>query len=451
MPIRPDKTEHNQLAEKSISHIMTTNQNPSSADPSAKNAYATGGAPGQVDVLIIGAGPSGAIASALLIQKGYKVLVLEKEQFPRFSIGESLLPQCMAFIEEAGMLEAVRAGDFQFKNGAAFRHAGKYTEFDFTEKFSPGHGTTFQVQRARFDKILADESVRFGADMRFRHEIVSVNVEGDSPQVTYRDPQGQLHSVTARFLLDASGFGRILSRLLDLESPSDFPVRQSCFTHVRDNISDPFFDRNKILVSVHPHRRDVWYWTIPFANGTCSLGVVAEKSFFDDYPKDLNERLMRIVCEEPYLAELLADAEIIQPARQIVGYAANVKSLHGKGYALLGNAGEFLDPVFSSGVTIAMKSASLAAALLDRQLRGGTVDWGREYTVPLRTGIDTFRTFVTSWYDQRFQDIIFHQPQDPGIKSMISSILAGYAWDISNPYVSQSERRINVLAQLCRG
>ena len=403
-----------------------------------------------IDVLIIGAGPSGAIAAALLVRKGRKVLVLEKEEFPRFSIGESLLPQCMTFVEEAGMLEAVQAGGFQFKNGAAFQYAGKYTDFNFTEKFTPGPGTTFQVQRARFDKILADESARFGADIRYRHEIITVDVGGAQPHVTYRTPEGVIHAASAKFLLDASGFGRVLPRLLDLESPSNFPVRQSCFTHVKDNIGASTFDRNKILISIHPKFRDVWYWTIPFANGTCSLGVVAEKPFFDDYAENLDERLMSIVHEEPHLSALLADAEIIQHARQITGYSANVKSLHGKGFALLGNAGEFLDPVFSSGVTIAMKSASLAAALLDRQFSGETVDWESDYAVPLKRGVDTFRTFVTSWYDQRFQDIIFHQDQPANVKAMICSILAGYAWDNSNPYVSQSERRVNVLAQICR-
>jgi flavin-dependent dehydrogenase len=403
-----------------------------------------------IDALIIGAGPSGAIAAALLANKGRKVLVLEKEEFPRFSIGESLLPQCMVFLEEAGMLEAVQAGGFQVKNGAGFQYAGKYTDFNFTEKFTPGPGTTFQVQRARFDKILADESARSGADIRYRHEITAVDVSGTRPQVTYRTPEGAIHTASANFLLDASGFGRVLPRLLDLESPSNFPVRQSCFTHVKDNISDLSFDRNKILISVHPKFRDIWYWTIPFSNGTCSLGVVAEKSFFDGYTDNLDERLMHMVHEEPRLSALLANAEIIQPARQITGYSANVKSLHGKGFALLGNAGEFLDPVFSSGVTIALKSASLAAALLDRQLSGETVDWETEYAVPLKTGVDTFRTFVTSWYDQRLQDIIFHHDQPATVKGMISSILAGYAWDNSNPYVSQSERRVNVLAEICR-
>lgn len=406
------------------------------------------------DVIVIGAGPSGAIASALLVQKGYSVLVIEREEFPRFSIGESLLPQCMAFVEEAGMLAAVQAGDFQFKNGAAFQHAGKYTNFDFTDKFSPGPGTTFQVQRGRFDKILADEAARFGADIRYRHEITAVDVSGERPQVTYRTPDGEVHEASARFLLDASGFGRTLPRLLDLEYPSDFPVRQACFTHVRDNIdkhiTEANFDRSKILVSIHPTQRDVWYWTIPFANGTCSLGVVAKQEFFTPYTENLEERLMTIVREEPALAKLLEHAEIIQPARQITGYSANVKSLHGNHFALLGNAGEFLDPVFSSGVTIAMKSASMAAKLLDRQMQGENIDWENEYAVPLKKGVDTFRTFVTAWYDQRFQDVIFHEEKSPEVKAMICSILAGYAWDEKNPYVKHSEKRMNTLVELCR-
>jgi flavin-dependent dehydrogenase len=403
-----------------------------------------------IDVIVIGAGPSGAIASALLVQKGYSVLVIEREDFPRFSIGESLLPQCMAFVEEAGMLAAVQAGDFQFKNGAAFQHDGKYTDFNFTEKFSPGPGTTFQVQRGRFDKILADEAERFGADIRYRHEITAVDISGERPHVTYRTPEGEVHEASAKFLLDASGFGRTLPRLLDLEYPSDFPVRQACFTHVRDHISDANFDRNKILVSIHPTQRDVWYWTIPFANGTCSLGVVARQEFFSPYTENLEERLMTIVREEPRLATLLERAEIIQPARQITGYSANVKSLHGNHFALLGNAGEFLDPVFSSGVTIAMKSASMASALLHRQLQGETINWETEYAVPLKKGVDAFRTFVTAWYDQRFQDIIFHHTQLDNVKAMICSILAGYAWDENNPYVKDSERRVNVLAEICR-
>ena len=116
----------------------------------------------------------------------------------------------------------------------------------------------------------------------------------------------------------------------------------------------------------------------------------------------------------------------------------------------MGNAGEFLDPVFSSGVTIALKSAELAVKALDRQLQGETVDWHLEFTEPLSVGVDTFRTFVEGWYDGTFQDIVFSKKQEPKILSMITSILAGYAWDQKNPYVKNSQRRMKSLARICR-
>lgn len=405
--------------------------------------------PDQVDVLVIGAGPSGAVAAAILARKGYSVLVLEREQFPRFSIGESLLPQCMVYLDQAGMLDAVEAAGFQLKNGAAFAYRDSRIQFDFSEKFTPGPATTFQVQRARFDQLLADEAARAGALVAYRHEITAVDLDGERARVMCRSPEGEDLVLTARFLLDASGFGRVLPRLLDLELPSKFPVRQSYFTHVNDGISSPEFDRNKILITIHPEQRDVWYWTIPFSNGTCSIGVVGRREFFADYPEDADERLLSVVREDPGLASLLKDAEILQPVRQVVGYSASVKSLYGRRFALLGNAGEFLDPVFSSGVTIAMKSATLAAEVLDRQFRGLETDWEADYAIPLKRGIDTFRAFVTGWYELYFQDVIFHQVQPPKLKAMICSVLAGYAWDVDNPYVRDSDRRLKALAMFC--
>jgi len=139
------------------------------------------------------------------------------------------------------------------------------------------------------------------------------------------------------------------------------------------------------------------------------------------------------------------------PARSIIGYASNVESLWGKNFALLGNAGEFLDPVFSSGVTIAFKSASLASACLARQAAGETVDWQADYGQPLRQGVDTFRAFVESWYAGGFQKIIFHADSSREVREMICSILAGYAWDRTNPYVAEPKRRLGVLEELCAG
>ncbi|OGB23127.1 MAG: FAD-dependent oxidoreductase [Burkholderiales bacterium RIFCSPLOWO2_02_FULL_57_36] len=401
------------------------------------------------DVLIIGAGPAGSVAAALLRQQGCQVLIVEREHFPRFSIGESLLPQSMAYLEQAGMLKAVVEAGFQYKNGAAFACGERYTTFDFRDKHSEGWGTTYQVQRAHFDHVLASEAERLGAEVRYRHEVTAVDIGGDKPRVTVKNPQGEHYTIEAGFMLDASGFGRILPRLLQLETPSNFPVRGAIFTHIEDGISHPGFDRNKILITVHPEHCDVWYWTIPFAGGRCSLGVVAETSFLDRYKGSDTERLQAMVNEVPSLQPMLEKAIWDTPARQIVGYSANVKSLWGKGYALLGNAGEFLDPVFSSGVTIAFKSASLAADTLRRQFAGETVDWQNEYAVPLKKGVDTFRAFVESWYAGGFQQIIFHEGQQPEIRRMISAILAGYAWDQTNPYVRDTKRHLATLEELC--
>ncbi|MBY4948758.1 NAD(P)/FAD-dependent oxidoreductase [Cupriavidus respiraculi] len=402
-----------------------------------------------VDVLVIGAGPAGSVAAGLLRQRGIDVLVLEKEVFPRFSIGESLLPQSMEYIEQAGMLRAVVEAGFQYKNGAAFVRGDRYTDFDFRDKFSPGWGTTYQVQRARFDDVLARDAVRQGAEVRFRHQVTALDLEGRGPVATVADADGASYQVRARIVLDASGFARVLPRLLDLESPSNFPVRGAIFTHVEDRIPPGTFDRNKIRVSIHPEHVDVWYWTIPFSDGRCSQGVVAQQSFLSRYAGTETERLQALVNEEPALAKLLANANWDTPARQIVGYSSNVKSLWGKGYALLGNAGEFLDPVFSSGVTIAFKSASLAVDCIAREFNGETVDWETDYARTLKDGVDCFRTYVEAWYEGRFQSVIFHPNASPEIRRMISSILAGYAWDRQNPFVAESRRRLRVLEQIC--
>ena len=156
------------------------------------------------DAIIIGAGPAGAVAAAILCKAGRTVLVLERQVFPRFSIGESLLPQCMEYIEEAGMLAAVTAAGFQRKNGAMFQRGGNYSGFEFSEQYSTGWSETFEVPRATFDKLLADEAAKAGADIRYDHEITSVDVQIEKPSVTCRCPDGNSTTFSCNFLLDAS-------------------------------------------------------------------------------------------------------------------------------------------------------------------------------------------------------------------------------------------------------
>src|SRR5688500_20358331 len=155
-----------------------------------------------VEILIIGAGPAGSVAAALLRQQRRQVLVLEREQFPRFSIGESLLPQSMEYLEQAGMLRTVQEAGFQFKNGAAFVHGERYTEFDFSDKHSAGWCTTYEVERARFDQLLALEAARQGAVVHHGHEVVAVDVSGPRPRVIVKDPMGCEYLVEAGFIIE---------------------------------------------------------------------------------------------------------------------------------------------------------------------------------------------------------------------------------------------------------
>ncbi|MEZ8206315.1 NAD(P)/FAD-dependent oxidoreductase [Vibrio splendidus] len=405
-------------------------------------------------VVIIGAGPSGSIAASLLHKKGIDVRVIEKSLFPRFSIGESLLPACMEVIEQAGMSEAVADANFQFKDGAAFRKNGVYTAFNFEDKFSAGPGTTFQVQRGAFDKVLADTAEAQGVAIDYQHELMGINFTEDSTILDVQVLDGERYQLEAQYVLDGSGFGRVLPKMLDLEEPSSLPPRKAIFTHINDHISvtetDLEYDRNKILISVHPTNPDVWYWLIPFSNGGSSFGIVGEPKFFESYPEDKIAAIKQLATDEPGLAEILENAEYPNPAGEIGGYSANVKHLATDKYALLGNAGEFLDPVFSSGVTIAMKSAQFAVECVEKQLNGEKVDWDRDYADPLMVGVNTFRTYVEGWYSGTLQDVIFYQDPNPKIKQMVCSILAGYAWDQTNPYVKESKRRLTTLAEICR-
>jgi flavin-dependent dehydrogenase len=406
----------------------------------------------ETDVAILGAGPSGSLAAALLHKRGLKVAVFERETFPRFSIGESLLPQTMEILEEAGLLRPVVEAGFQYKNGAAFCRGHRNSVFDFRQKSSRGWSTTYQVVRADFDKVLIDAVAAEGVPVHYRHEVLAVEPGEKGVAIHGRAPEGGF-TVQAKFALDASGFGRLLPRLLKLETPSEFPTRMALFTHIQDGIPAGGMDRQKILVSVHPDDKAIWYWLIPFSNGRCSIGVVAEPRLIahvqaKDPEGGETAWLKALVAETPTLAGMLGKAVWDTPARSLRGYAADVSSLHGPSFALLGNAGEFLDPVFSSGVTIAMRSASLAAPLVQRHLAGGKVDWRHEYDIPLRKGVDAFRAFVDSWYRGGFQDVIFHENPQPQVKARICSILAGYAWDQSNPYVAEPER-LKVLEELC--
>lgn len=402
-----------------------------------------------VDVVIIGAGPAGAAAAALLCNSGYRVLIVEKERFPRFVIGESLLPHCMDMLDECGLLESVHQQNFQKKIGAVFLKKNNVEIFEFSDKYTPGWDYTYQVPRAQFDHILANGANNAGAEILYEHSVVTVDFSGENPEITIEAPDSMRETLSPRFVLDASGFGRVLPRLLDLDTPSDFPPRESLFAHVRGFQRNNKFDSDMGWLCIHPENNQVWFWMIPFSDGTTSLGIVAPPDHFSSYSNDHEKGMRAILQTEPNLKNQIDNIEFILGPKRIKGYARSVSKTWGQHFALLGNAGGFLDPVFSSGVTIALKSASIASGLLHRQFSGERIDWQVEFSDYLQSGIDTFKTYVNAWYDGTFQKIMFFDKKPHLIKTMVCSILAGYVWDETNPYVRHHQRRLKALSEIC--
>ncbi len=399
----------------------------------------------EVDVLVIGAGPAGTIAAAIINRSGLKVQVVEKMRFPRFVIGESLLPRCMEALEEAGLLEAVIAKGFQQKDGAKFVMGDHICDFNFADQYTKGWQWTWQVPRADFDKTLADECGRTGVTITYETEVTGIEIFDDYSVTTIKDARGQTDTIKARFIVDGSGYGRVIPRLFGLERPSSQPPRKAVFCHITDPARNAAFEPNRIIIYVHDPK--TWIWVIPFSNGNTSVGYVGDPAFFDQFDGDLSAQFRGMLNAEPYMANRFENSTMVwDEPKMLQSWSVTTDTFYGKGFVLTGNVTEFLDPVFSSGVTLASVSAQKAANLVIRHLHGEQIDWQNEYMAPMRKGIDVFRTFVTGWYDGTLFNIFFAPDPNLEMKSQICSILAGYVWDESNPFVTGHEKKVQALS-----
>jgi len=390
----------------------------------------------EVDVFIIGAGPAGSIAGAKLVQDGFSVKVVDKLKMPRFVIGESLLPRCNELLEDANMLQTVVDAKFQFKGGVAFENdADELSVLDFSKNLGQKWGSAFQVKREIFDKLLIDDAEKKGCDVEYEVEVTAY--DENENVVTVKHLDGAQEQYKAKKVLDASGYGRVLPNLLNLNADSHLALRRATFARVEGDIRPEGEAEGYIFVTVYGDN-EAWIWNIPFSDGTTSVGIVCTEEYFESLGLSDEAFWEHIIYSNKHTKKRYANAKRTVDVGSLSGYSSAVTKLFGENFILTGNASEFLDPVFSSGVTLALESGSKAAELTARELKGEKIDYKLEYEDHMMMGINVFRDYVNTWYDGSLQTILFSDKKNPEVTKKIVSILSGYVWDKNNSFVTSS-------------
>lgn len=380
------------------------------------------------DVLVIGGGPAGSTVSALLAEMGWRVLLVEKEQHPRFHIGESLLPMNMPILKEMGVYDKVVEIGMR-KNGIDFytaEQAPHHTTVYFDEAIDKTNPYAFQVRRSEFDHLLLENAREKGADIRENTRITameSLALENCVFRATGKD--GQDLRITARYVIDASGRDAFLSRKLSLIRRNPDHAAAAVFGHFRDVRRRTGRDEGNI--GLHWFA-DGWFWTIPLKDGITSVGAVCWPEYLKSRNGEaLDSFLWRTIRRAPTLSAMMGEAEMIAPAQGTGNYSYNSDRIHGDGYLLLGDSFAFVDPVFSSGIYLAMIGARTGATATDAMLRGRAEAPAllREHERRHR-----HRLGVISWFIYRYNSPalrrMFMNPRNRfRVKEAIVSVLAG--------------------------
>lgn len=374
------------------------------------------------EILIIGGGPAGSSAAIKLARAGRRVVILEKARFPRFHIGESLLPYNLGLFEELGVAELIARGGFPVKRAAQFWSGagGLGSRLEFAKGAFSEFPYAYQVERSVFDEILLRAAQRAGAEVREGCSYQSHETGPDVVRVTWRDESGETRVSEAAFMIDATGLQAVTARRAGLRQERAGHRKVALFGHF-EGVEMPTGEEEGDFVMLVRDR--AWVWMIPLDERRTSIGLVMSREEFDAGRADQAALWERIVSETPELKRRLAGARLLGQLRVEADYSFSVTKLVEPRLVRAGDAAGFLDPVFSSGVMLAMESGCAAARVVDEALRANqAMTRGmRDYEKAVSAHLALFWRFVKAFYTRSFIEL-FLQPH--GRWDLISAVIA---------------------------
>ncbi|MBK5259506.1 MAG: tryptophan 7-halogenase [Thermoanaerobaculia bacterium] len=373
-----------------------------------------------LDVLVIGGGPAGSTAATLLARKGFSVRLLERDKFPRFQIGESLLPYNNDLFDRLGVSDELKRGEYFPKYGAHFVTGDGRTEFTFRfdRILPPEHQRSFQVRRSEFDHLLLRNAAASGVDVREETPVTSVRLENESCFV--RVASGE--EIEARFVIDGSGHASLLGSRTGKKSDIASLKKIAVFAHYRGVEKPKGRDAGNTTIVVI---RDGWFWLIPVTGELMSVGLVVDRDHFVNCGLSAEELLERSIAATPFVAERMKSAGRVTQVYSRKDFSYRVRDLVGKRFALIGDAAGFLDPIFSTGVYMAMKSADIAADAVEARLRKGSMRGLERYERDMTRALGRYFHFISNFYRREFLEVFLQPSNRFGLLHAIVRILAG--------------------------